>query len=117
VSAIAGVLAAGSSDVVLNKREVETTVQVDDGHIVVLGGLLDQGESLSVDKIPVLGDIPVAGGLFRSKKRERNRTNLMIFIRPTILRDAADAQAATAPRYDYMRAQDPGIDAGERAAL
>lgn len=117
VSAIAGVLGAGSSDVVLNKREVETTVQVDDGHIVVLGGLLDQGESLSVDKIPVLGDIPVAGGLFRSKKRERNRTNLMIFIRPTILRDAADAQAATAPRYDYMRAQDPGIDAGERAAL
>ena len=59
----------------------------------------------------------MAGGLFRSKKRERNRTNLMIFIRPTILRDAADAQAATAPRYDYMRAQDPGIDAGERAAL
>lgn len=117
VSAIAGVLAAGSTDVVLNKREVETTVQVDDGHIVVLGGLLDQGESLSVDKIPVLGDIPVAGGLFRSKKRERNRTNLMIFIRPTILRDAADAQAATAPRYDYMRAQDPGVDAGERAAL
>lgn len=117
VSAIAGVLSAGSADVVLNKREIETTVQVDDGHIVVLGGLLDQGESLSVDKIPVLGDIPVAGGLFRSKKRERTRTNLMIFIRPTILRTADDAREATAPRYEYMRESDPGVDAGERAAL
>lgn len=117
VSAIAGVLSAGSADVVLNKREIETTVQVDDGHIVVLGGLLDQGESLSVDKIPVLGDIPVAGGLFRSKKRERTRTNLMIFIRPTILRTADDAREATAPRYEYMRDSDPGVDAGERAAL
>lgn len=117
VSAIAGVLSAGSTDVVLNKREIETTVQVDDGNIVVLGGLLDQGETLSVDKIPVLGDIPVAGGLFRSKKRERTRTNLMIFIRPTILRTADDARAATAPRYEYMRDRDPGVDAGERAAL
>lgn len=117
VSAIAGVLSAGSTDVVLNKREIETTVQVDDGSIVVLGGLLDQGETMSVDKIPVLGDIPVAGGLFRSKKRERTRTNLMIFIRPTILRTADDARAATAPRYEYMRDRDPGVDAGERAAL
>ena len=117
VSAIAGVLSPGSTDVVLNKREIETTVQVDDGHIVVLGGLLDQGESLSVDKIPVLGDLPVAGGLFRSKKRERTRTNLMIFIRPTILRTADDAREATAPRYEYMRDRDPGVDAGERAAL
>ncbi len=117
VSAIAGVLSAGSTDVVLNKREIETTVQVDDGNIVVLGGLLDQGETMSVDKIPVLGDIPVAGGLFRSKKRERTRTNLMIFIRPTILRTADDAREATAPRYEYMRDRDPGVDAGERAAL
>ena len=59
----------------------------------------------------------MAGGLFRSKKRERTRTNLMIFIRPTILRTADDAREATAPRYEYMRDRDPGVDAGERAAL
>ena len=117
VSAIAGVLGAGSNDLILNKREIETTVQVDDGSIVVLGGLLDQSEQLSVDKIPVLGDIPVAGGLFRSKSRQKSRTNLMVFIRPTILRTAADARNTTAPRYEYMRDRDPGVDAGERAVL
>lgn len=117
VSAVAGVLGAGSNDLILNKREIETTVQVDDGNIVVLGGLLDQGEQLSVDKIPVLGDIPVAGALFRSKSRQKTRTNLMVFIRPTVIRNADDARNATAPRYDYMRSRDPGVDAGERAAL
>lgn len=117
VSAIAGVLGAGSNDLILNKREIETTVQVDDGSIVVLGGLLDQSEQLSVDKIPVLGDLPLAGGLFRNKSRQKARTNLMVFIRPTILRTADDARNATAPRYDYIRDRDPGIDAGERAML
>jgi general secretion pathway protein D len=70
-----------------------------------------------VDKIPVLGDIPVAGALFRSKSRQKTRTNLMVFIRPTVIRNADDARNATAPRYDYMRSRDPGVDAGERAAL
>ncbi|MBW8367081.1 MAG: type II secretion system secretin GspD, partial [Arenimonas sp.] len=88
VSAVAGTISARSDDLILNKREIETTVLVDDGNIVVLGGLLDQGDQLSVDKIPVLGDLPAVGGLFRNKRREANRTNLMVFIRPTIIRDA-----------------------------
>ncbi len=117
VSAVAGTISARSDDLILNKREIETTVLVDDGNIVVLGGLLDQGDQMSVDKIPVLGDLPAVGGLFRNRKREANRTNLMVFIRPTIIRNAREAQNATAPRYDYMRASQQAASGGERAAL
>ncbi len=117
VSAVAGTLSARSDDLILNKREIETTVLVDDGNIVVLGGLLDQGDQRSVDKIPVLGDLPAVGGLFRNRKREANRTNLMVFIRPTIIRDAREAQNATAPRYDYMRSSQEAASGGQRAAL
>ncbi len=117
VSAVAGTLSARSDDLILNKREIETTVLVDDGSIVVLGGLLDQGDQMSVDKIPVLGDMPGLGGLFRNRKREANRTNLMVFIRPTIIRNAREAQNATAPRYDYMRSSQEAANGGQRAAL
>ena len=117
VSAVAGTISARSDDLILNKREIETTVLVDDGNIVVLGGLLDQGDQMSVDKIPVLGDLPGVGGLFRNKKRNANRTNLMVFIRPTIIRDAREAQNVTAPRYDYMRSSQESANGGQRAAL
>lgn len=117
VSAVAGTVSARSDDLILNKREIETTVLVDDGNIVVLGGLLDQGDQQSVDKIPVLGDLPAVGGLFRNRRREANRTNLMVFIRPTIIRDAREAQNATVPRYDYMRASQEAASGGQRAAL
>ncbi len=103
VSSINGVLTAGASDLVLNKREIETTVLVDDGQIAVLGGLLDQNERLSVESVPGLGDIPVIGGLFRSTRRERGQTNLMVFIRPTIIRSPGDAARVGAERWDYMR--------------
>lgn len=103
VSAVAGTVSEDFDELILNKREVETRVLADDGAIVVLGGLLDQSDRNSVDKIPVLGDIPGLGALFRSTARERNKTNLMIFIRPTIVRDAREAQGVTAPRYDYIR--------------
>ncbi|MFN3815812.1 type II secretion system secretin GspD [Brevundimonas sp.] len=103
VSSINGVLTAGASDLVLNKREIETTVLVDDGQIAVLGGLLDQNELLSVESVPGLGDIPVIGGLFRSTRRERGQTNLMVFIRPTIIRSPGDAARVGAERWDYMR--------------
>lgn len=117
VSAVAGTISRNSDDLILNKREIETTVLVDDGSIVVLGGLLDQGDQMSVDKIPVLGDVPGLGGLFRNRKREANQTNLMVFIRPTILRTAREAENATAPRYDYMRARQEAANGGQRAAL
>lgn len=120
VSSVAGPVSAGFNELVLNKREITTTVLVDDGDIVVLGGLLDQNERASVEKVPGLGDLPVLGHLFRSNAIERNKRNLMVFIRPTIIRNPADAQAVTAPRYDYMRQQEinargDGISALEEA--
>ncbi|MBB1089341.1 type II secretion system secretin GspD [Lysobacter sp. SG-8] len=119
VSSIAGPVSADFSELVLNKREIETRVQVDDGAIVVLGGLLDQADRLTVDKIPGLGDIPVIGGLFRSTSRQNTQRNLVVFIRPSIIRDGVDAQRATAQRYDYIRnVQLQSQDAeGQRAAL
>lgn len=114
VSSIAGPVTTGSSDLILNKRELETKVLVDDGAIVALGGLLDQNDRQTVDKIPLLGDIPVVGGLFRNTARARAKTNLMVFIRPTIVRGTQDAQRIAGPRYDYMRdsqVRDPGEQA------
>jgi general secretion pathway protein D len=116
VSSINGVLTNSASDLVLNKRELETTLVVDDGDIAVAGGLLDQNDRLSVDKVPGLGDIPYVGALFRSTSRQRGRTNLMVFIRPTIIRSPADAQALAADRWGYMRQQQlnnaPGVEPG-----
>ena len=114
VSSINGVLTNSASDLVLNKRELETTLVVDDGDIAVAGGLLDQNDRLSVDSVPGLGALPVIGGLFRSTSRQRGRTNLMVFIRPTIIRSPADAQALAADRWGYMRRQQlnnaPGVE-------
>lgn len=103
VSSVAGPVSVGSSELIINKREIETTALVDDGDIVVLGGLLDQQETVSVQRTPLLSDIPGLGALFRSTARERGKTNLMVFIRPRIIRSVADARNVTAPRYDYMR--------------
>lgn len=114
VSSINGVLTDAAADLVLNKRELETTLVVDDGDIAVAGGLLDQNDRLSVDKVPGLGDLPAIGGLFRSTSRQRGRTNLMVFIRPTIIRSPADAQTLSADRWGYMRRQQinnaPGVE-------
>ncbi|MDP2260285.1 MAG: type II secretion system secretin GspD [Caulobacter sp.] len=117
VSSVAGPVAEGSSELILNKRELETTVLVDDGQIVVLGGLLDENERTSVNAVPGLSEIPVLGGLFKSKARTGGRTNLMIFIRPRIIRSAADAQAVTAPRYDFIRGDPALVDRSGANAL
>ena len=76
-------------DLITNQRIVETTVIVEDGEILVLGGLLEDVLRESDQRVPILGDIPLLGNLFRSRKTEKVKTNLMIFIRPTILRDTA----------------------------
>ena len=118
VSSINGILSSNANDLILDKRELETTLVVDDGDIAVAGGLLDQNDRLSVDRVPVLSDVPLIGGLFRSESRQRGRTNLMIFIRPTIIRSPADAQRLTADRWGYMRQeqlrvapdQEPSLD-------
>lgn len=103
VSSIAGPVSDDFNELILNKREIETTITVDDGQIVALGGLLDDNERRTIEKIPLLGDLPAIGALFRSKARSRNKTNLMIFIRPTIVRDAAGARAIAEQRYGYAR--------------
>jgi general secretion pathway protein D len=87
-----------------NKRSIESNVLVDDGSIVVLGGLLSDDYSLGQDKIPVLGDIPIVGGLFRNETRSRKKTNLMVFLRPIVIREASDANSVTQDRYDAIRA-------------
>lgn len=114
VSSVNGTVSSNNDELVLNKREVETNVVVDDGAMVVLGGLLDQSNEARLEKIPVLGDIPGLGALFRSRSRNSSKTNLMVFLRPTIVRNGVDAQRHTAQRYGYLR--ETGLR-GDPAAL
>ncbi|PZO06678.1 MAG: type II secretion system protein GspD [Lysobacteraceae bacterium] len=88
--------------VITNKRAVSSTVLVDDGQVVVIGGLMQDAISDGVRKVPLLGSIPGIGGLFRSKNRSRSKTNLMIFLRITLVRDSQRADAFTGERYDYI---------------
>jgi general secretion pathway protein D len=105
VSSIAGAVTNNSSDLILNKREIQTTMTVDDGQIMAIGGLLDDNERRTLEKTPLLGDIPILGELFKSRSRTRGKTNLMVFIRPTILRTAEDARKLAEQRYGYIRNQ------------
>lgn len=102
-SSVNGTVSGSSDELVLNKREIETSVVVDDGAMVALGGLLDHNGSHRSDRIPLLGDIPVVGALFRSNTRSSARTNLMVFLRPTVIRNADDARRNAAQRYGYLR--------------
>ena len=104
VSSVAGPVSSDNSELIFNKRGVENTFTVDDGAIVVIAGLLDDAERRAIEKIPLLGDIPGLGALFRSKARSRTKTNLMVFIRPTILRTREDSRKLTEQRYGYLRA-------------
>ena len=103
VSSVAGPVSSRSTDLVLNKREFQTVLTIEDGQMVVIGGLIDENERRTVEKIPLLGDLPVIGPLFQSKSRAKGKTNLVVFIRPTIIRNRADADALTARRYGYFR--------------
>jgi general secretion pathway protein D len=94
---------AGAVDLVTNQRIIETTVIVDDGSIVVLGGLIDDVLRESDQRVPILGSIPFLGAFFRSTKTELVKTNLMVFIRPKILRDAEQSFMETNQKYNYMR--------------
>lgn len=110
VSSIVGPVSDDFNELIINKREVKTTVTVKDREIIALGGLLDDNERRTLQKIPLLGDIPILGELFKSRGKQRTKTNLMVFIRPTILRTAEDAQAIAARRYNYVRAAQVEFD-------
>ena len=88
-----------------NKRQIETNVVVDDGGIIVLGGLIEDRFIENKSKIPLLGDLPGVGALFRSESRTKNRTNLMVFLRPVVLRDAPAGDRLSLDRYEQIRSQ------------
>jgi general secretion pathway protein D len=86
-----------------NKRTIESNVLVEDGAIVVLGGLLQDEYSGNQEKVPGLGDVPLFGNLFKSEARTRKKTNLMVFLRPVVVRDAQATDQLSLDRYDLMR--------------
>ncbi|QNO28535.1 type II secretion system secretin GspD [Sphingopyxis sp. OPL5] len=103
VSSVAGPVSSRNGDLIINKRSFETVLTVDDGEILAIGGLLNDDERKTIERIPLLSDIPLIGELFKSRSRSRSKTNLMVFIRPTILRNREDNAALTARRYGYIR--------------
>ena len=92
-----------------NKRSIESNVLVDDGSIVVLGGLLQDTYAGSIEKVPLLGDLPYLGNFFKSETRSRTKTNLMVFLRPIVVRDADTSDTLASDRYDMMRVQQQGM--------
>ena len=102
VSSLSG---ATSVDVLINKREIKTSVIVDDGGTIVLGGLIDEDVQESVSKVPLLGDIPLLGNLFKSTTTSKRKRNLMVFIRPTIIRDGITMNEISHRKYNYIRAE------------
>jgi general secretion pathway protein D len=92
-----------SADLITNKRSVENTVLADDGQIIVIGGLIQDDTKNNDSKVPLLGDIPYIGNLFKYQSKSRDKTNLMVFLRPYVLRDGKSATQLTGERYDYIR--------------
>ncbi len=101
---VSGIAGSTSVDVVTNKRIIKTTVLVNSGQTIVLGGLIDNDIQESEQKVPILGDIPFLGALFRSSATTKRKTNLMVFIRPRIITDVSDINDVSSSKYNYMRA-------------
>lgn len=96
---------AGAVDLITNKRTINTKVMVEDGGIIVLGGLIDDQVNQQQSRVPILGSIPLIGELFRTRSGSKSKRNLMVFIRPTILRDGVQAAIETNAKYNVMRNQ------------
>lgn len=99
---------------ITNKRSIESTVLVDDGAVIALGGLVEDTYSGGQEKVPVLGDIPYLGQFFRYDSRKRGKTNLIVFLRPVILRDASSIAGISADRYNYIIGQQRDLDSPDR---
>ena len=102
VSSLVGSI-AGAADLVTNRRSIQTTVLADDGQTIVLGGLISDDQIRTRSQVPVLGDIPIIGELFKSRRESKTRRTLFVFLKPTILRDSASIAAASAEKYDRIR--------------
>ena len=100
-----------------NKRSIETTVVVNDGKILVLGGLIEESEDKSADAIPLLSDIPWVGELLRNLSRTRKKTNLLVFLRPTVMRDEEQSDALSVDRYDRIRARQAELPSNANKVL
>jgi general secretion pathway protein D len=98
-----------ASGIITNLRSLESTVLIEDGQIIVLGGLIQDSQTDGTQKLPFLGDVPLIGALFRYDTRARNKTNLMVFLRPTIVRGPALGRAITNDRYDYIIGEQKSI--------
>ena len=96
---------AGTANLVTSQRTIKTTVMVDDGQIIVLGGLIADDENNTVQKVPFLGDIPILGAMFRYKRNVKDKKNLMVFLHPTILRDGAITSQISSSKYSIIRDQ------------
>jgi general secretion pathway protein D len=95
-----------ASGIILNKRNIESNVLVDDGQIVVIGGLMEDSYADGSSGVPFLKDIPILGALFRYDSKTRTKTNLMVFLRPYILRDKDQEADITANRFEFMKARE-----------
>lgn len=109
VSDVSNTAVTGASDITTNKRSIKTTVLVEDGQTLVLGGLIDDQISDTRDKIPLLGDIPLLGALFRYRTTTKRKRNLMVFLHPTILRDPETADYYSRSKYDDLRTAQLGL--------
>jgi general secretion pathway protein D len=108
---------ANAAGIITNKRAVASTVLVDDGQVVVIGGLIQDSVNDGVEKVPGLGDLPLLGGLFRYKTRSQTKTNLMVFLRPTVVRDSAHANAYSDDRYNYIIGEQKRLQPAHDAVL
>ena len=104
VSGVAGPL-TGTTDLITNKRTIETTVLVDNNQIIVLGGLIDEDIQEDIQRVPVLGSIPVLGKLFQSSSESTVRKNLMVFLRPKILVDSESVSQISTEKYNFIKAE------------
>ena len=104
VSGVAGPL-TGTTDLITNKRTIETTVLVDNNQIIVLGGLIDEDIQEDIQRVPVLGSIPVLGKLFQSSSESKVKKNLMVFLRPKILVDSESVSQISTEKYNFIKAE------------
>lgn len=111
VSSLVTTNIAGAADLITNRRSVQTTVLADNGQVITLGGLITDDRQAGDSKVPVLGDIPVLGSLFRSRRDSQTRRTLFIFLRATILRDAEDVRIDAQENYDRLRREEVGAPA------
>ena len=106
VSSLVNSNLAGAADLITNRRSIETTILADNGQTIVLGGLISDDRLSADSQVPVLGDIPILGRAFRTTRQSTSRRTLFIFLRPTILRDPADAAAAARAQFDRLRTEE-----------